>query len=96
MILHKLKSNHGESISEVLVASLIISLAAVILATMILTSVRLINRAQNDYFAEIDQAYISITGDTDMLDGADYINIVAGNDSAKPYIISAVKVTGKD
>lgn len=52
-ILVKLKENQGESIAEVLVASLVIALALILLVTMTMASFRLTRKTENafnDYY----------------------------------------------
>lgn len=73
----KIKDVSGESISEVLVAALVISLASIMMATMISTSVKIIDNAQKEYFAQVDENYIFVTGRLDVLDDTDKLIVVA-------------------
>lgn len=61
-ILVKLSSNKGESISEVLVASLVIALALIMLVTMTMSAFRLTRNAENafnDYYDSENNAETS-------------------------------------
>lgn len=61
-ILVKLRSNRGESISEVLVASLVIALALIMLVTMTMSAFRLTRKAEdafNDYYDSENNAETS-------------------------------------
>ena len=89
---NRLKSEKGESIAEVLVATLVISLASVLIATMITTAIRIIDKAQKEFFSQVDQNYIYVTGDISVLDESDYLNISARDSGAQSYTIQPVRV----
>ena len=62
-IKRKLSSENGESITEVLVASLVIAFGSIILATMVMASTRIIKKSIDAY-----DKYISIHNAVEMLD----------------------------
>lgn len=70
-ILVKLRNNKGESIAEVLVASLVIALALILLVTMTMAAFRLTRKAENafnDYYDSENHAEESAGQETSGYD----------------------------
>ncbi len=57
-LVNRLSSHRGETISEVLVASLVISLGMLLVATMISASFRILSREEKSYREYIEQKNI--------------------------------------
>ena len=51
----KLKSNHGESLGEVLVAVLIVALGSLLFASMVTASIRIVNKGKAAYSKNMNQ-----------------------------------------
>ncbi len=94
-LLEKLRSRRGESIAEVLVAMLISAVALVLLASMIVSSSRLILRSR-DRMAEYDAANNALAVmSADEDDDADDLLIVrTGTVQVKDTANTAVNLTG--
>lgn len=75
----KLLSSKGESISEVLVASLVIALGALLVATMISASFRLLSREEQSYKEYIEQKNIFETLSETKDAGTLNITVTASN-----------------
>ena len=65
-VMRKLKSNSGESISEVLIASLVVSLAFVMVVSMVTSSQKIIKKTDDamDNYYEQRNAYEKGTAET--------------------------------
>ena len=95
-ILQKLKNNHGESISEVLIAGLVVALAFVMVASLISASSRMIQKtddAMSTYYSDIN-AFESGTAST----GTGKLTVTSNgeaDDATKVLTQSAIDVTVK-
>ncbi len=99
-LMNKLKSSNGDSIAEVLVAILITALATIVFATMVSSSVQMIEKSSetmNDYYASISTptkttgnvnvTFKNTSGTPVTIGGQDYllVDVYGKTDDAKYY-----------
>lgn len=82
----KLNAQTGETITEVLVAALVISLGSILLATMINASTQIIRKAEIEFDGTVELKNASITGNAEALQEGSSLTVTGSDTEGKQYL----------